>query len=87
MVDRKQVVFPLRVDDVEHDVTLVGTQSFRAREFFLFLVVCDGLFPDRFFDFVGVHRLEINVRVNRRINRVDAFDLRGVGVDVPIRRA
>ena len=48
------MVFPLAVDDVEHDVTLVGTQAVGAGRLFLGLVACNGLSPDLFLDLVGV---------------------------------
>jgi len=31
VVDRKQVILPLRVDDIEHDVTLIRTKRFGSR--------------------------------------------------------
>ena len=86
LVDRREVVLPLRVDDVEHNVSLVRTQALLAGQFFLRSVVCRCDLPDGFLDLVRRHPLEIHPGILCWIYRIDTLDLGGIRIDIPLVR-
>src|SRR6266705_6909713 len=53
MIERQQVILPLRIDDVEHDDALVGAHRFLADLLFLVRVPDLQFLPERFIDFSG----------------------------------
>src|SRR2546423_173135 len=70
VIEREQVVFPLRVNDVEHDDALVGAHRFRADLRLFLRVLRFQLLPD----------VRLNFR-RGRVVKVNAFRLRVEGED------
>ena len=86
LVDRGEVVLPLRVDNVEHDVSLICPKAFVTGYLFLSGIYRRSLFPYGFLYLNRIHTLKIDIGVFGRIECVNAFDLSGVGLDLPFVR-
>ena len=72
MVQAVEVILPLRVDDLQHDVALDATQDLdRDQAFFLFVLLEDDR-PEGVGRLVDRHRLEVG-RLD--LGRFDAVDL------------
>ena len=75
------MVFPLGVDDLQHDIALDALQHVAADELFLFVVRRDSLLPECVADFVGGPVAEIEIR---RLERKHPGRLALQGVEVPL---
>src|SRR6266542_1036056 len=83
MVEREQVVLPLRIDDIEHDNALVSAHRFDADLLLLRCILGLGLPPDSISHFLRSELLEVDAfSINVQI--VDGLDLKSVVIQVPI---
>ena len=82
VIQRQQVVLPLRIDDVQHDDALVSAHRLVANLLFLLGVLALELLPKEVFDFLRRRVLEIDL-FKLAIERVHRVNLNFVILDVP----
>ncbi len=85
MVERQQVIFPLGVDDVEHDDPLIGAHRLRTNLLLLLSVLDLELLPDVVGRLLRGEAMEIETLLVR-VEIVDGLNLNLVVVDVPVVR-
>src|SRR5439155_23095025 len=83
VIEREEVVFPLRVDNVEHDDAFISAHRFRPNLLFLVRIVDLEFFPDRIRHFRGSKFWNIYT-FGIRVEIVNGFYLQFVVFDVPI---
>src|SRR5690349_6558995 len=81
VIEAVQVILPLLVDNLQHDVALDPLQDLAADQLFLVVVGRDALLPELVADLVGVAIVEVEVA---GVDRVDPLDLAPERVEVPL---
>src|SRR5919197_5712742 len=81
VVEAVEVVLPLLIDDLQHDVALDALQHLAANELFLLVVRRDDPFPQAIADFIRRQVVEVEAG---RIDREDARDLALERLEIPL---
>src|SRR6185312_7113403 len=81
MVEAVEVIFPLRVDDLQHDVALDALEDLAADDRFFLVVRLRDHFPELLFDFIRRAVAEIE---GRRVDREHLADLALERLEIPL---
>src|SRR5919197_6347249 len=81
VVEAVEVILPLLIDDLQHDVALDALQHLAANELFLLVVRRDDPFPQAIADFIRRQVVEVEAG---RIDREDARDLALERLEIPL---
>src|SRR5437868_6846017 len=82
MVEAVEVILPLRIDHLEHDVALDASEDRAADDSFLLIIRSEDLLPQQVANLVGRPIAEIESRV---VDREDMADLAVLGLDLLLR--